>query len=53
MVKFVKFVAAAIIIFAFIFGAIIGWKIVDNIRQDVRKDLQGSFKESLCEYGKR
>jgi hypothetical protein len=53
MVKLVKFIAAAIIIFAFILCAITGWIIVDNIRQDVRKDLQGSFKESLCEYGKR
>jgi len=53
MNKFIKFIAAGIIIVAFIFGAIIGWKIFDNIRQDVRKDLQESFENSLKKHGKR
>lgn len=49
----IKIVSVAIIILAFIFSALIGWKVIDNIRQTVRKDLQTSFRESICEYGKR
>jgi hypothetical protein len=53
MNKLIKFISAAIIILAFIFGAIITWKVIDNIRQEVRLDLQTTFKDSLSEYGKR
>jgi hypothetical protein len=52
MNKLIKFISAAIIILAFIFGAITAWKIVDNIRQDYRQELQTSFKDSLTEHGK-
>jgi hypothetical protein len=53
MNKLIKFVSAAIIILAFTFGAIIAWKIADNIRQELRQDLQETFKGSLKEYGKK
>jgi hypothetical protein len=53
MNKLIKFISAAIIILAFLFGAIITWKVLDNIRQEVRLDLQTSFKDSLKEHGKR
>jgi hypothetical protein len=53
MNKPIKFISAAIIILAFVFGAIITWKVIDNIRQEVRSDLQNTFKDSLSEYGKR
>jgi hypothetical protein len=53
MNKFIKFISALIIILAFIFGAIIIWKVIDNIRQEVRLDLQTTFKDSLKEHGKR
>jgi hypothetical protein len=52
MNKFIKFSSAAIIILAFLFGAIITWKVIDNIRQEVRLDLQTTFKNSLKEHGK-
>jgi hypothetical protein len=53
MNKLIKIISAAIIILAFIFGAIITWKVFDNIHQEVRTDLQTTFKNSLKEYGKR
>ena len=53
MNKFIKFISAAIIIIALIFGAVITWKVTDNIRQSIRLDLQTSFKDSLSEHGKR
>jgi hypothetical protein len=53
MNKFIKFISAAIIIIALIFGAVIAWKVTDNIRQSLHQDLQESFKDSLKEYGKR
>jgi archaellin len=53
MNRAIKGISAGIIIIAFVFGAIVAWKIVDNIRQSFRQGLQESFKESLNEYGKR
>ena len=53
MNKFIKLISAGIIILALVLGAIVTWKIVDNIRQTVRLDLQTSFKDSLSEHGKR
>ena len=53
MNKFIKLISAGIIILALVLGAIVTWKIVDNIRQSVRQDLQGTFKNSLELYGKR
>jgi len=53
MNKLIKIISAAIIILALILGVIVTWKIVDNIRQSVRQDLQGTFKNSLELYGKR
>jgi archaellin len=53
MNKAIKGISAGIIIIAFVFGAVIAWKVIDNIRQSFRQDLQESFKESLNEYGKR
>jgi hypothetical protein len=53
MSKIIKIISAAIIILAFIFGAIVAWKIADSIRQYVRQELQVTFKESLKEYGKK
>lgn len=52
MNKLIKYIAAAIIIFILGLSLIAGWKVTENIRQSFRKDLQDSFKESLCEYGK-
>ena len=53
MNKFIKLISAGIIILALVLGAIVTWKIVDNIRQTVRLDLQTSLKDSLSEHGKR
>jgi hypothetical protein len=53
MNKLIKIVSAAIIILGLVLGIIVTWKIVDNIRQSVRQDLQGTFKNSLEQYGKR
>ena len=53
MNKFIKLISAGIIILALVLGTIVTWKIVDNIRQSVRLDLQTSFKNSLSEHGKR
>jgi len=52
MNKLIKIISAAIIILALTLGVIVTWKIVDNIRQSVRLELQESFKESLKMYGK-
>jgi len=52
MNKFIKYIAAAIIIIALTFGAIIAWKVLDNIHHSFRQDLQESFKDSLKQYGK-
>ena len=53
MNKLIKIVSAAIIILGLVLGIIVTWKIVDNIRQSVRQDLQCTFKNSLEQYGKR
>jgi hypothetical protein len=53
MNKFIKFISVGIIILALALGAIVTWKIVENIRQSVHQDLQGTFKNSLEQYGKR
>ena len=53
MNRFVKYIAAGIIILALILAFIAGWKVTDNIRQSIRLDLQTSFKDSLSEHGKR
>ena len=56
MNKLIKIISAAIIILALTLGVIVTWKIVNNIRQSVRQDLQvlqGTFKNSLELYGKR
>lgn len=53
MTKFIKFISAGIIILALVLGIIVTWKIVDNIRLELRQDLQESFKESLSEHGKK
>ena len=52
MNKLIKIISTAIIILALTLGVIVTWKIVDNIRQSVRHDLQGTFKDSLELYGK-
>lgn len=52
MNKFIKLISVGIIILALALGTIVTWKIVNNIRQSVRLDLQESFKESLKMYGK-
>lgn len=52
MNNIIKLISAGIIIVALALGAITTWKIVNNIRQSVRLDLQESFKESLKMYGK-
>jgi hypothetical protein len=53
MIKWTKYIAAGIIILALLFGALVGCKVIDHIRQSIRTDLQGSFKDTLTEYGKR
>lgn len=53
MIKATKYIAAAIIILALPFGAIVGCKVIEHIRQSIRQDLQTSFKDTLIEYGKR
>ena len=53
MNRFIKYVAAAIIIITFIISVIVAWKVLDNIHFSVREDLQKSFAESLKQYGKR
>ena len=53
MNRVIKGISISIIIIAFLFGCLIAWKIVDNISQELRQDLYGSFKESLNEYGKK
>ena len=53
MNKLIKIISAAIIILALTLGVIVTWKIVNNIRQSVRQDLQCTFKNSLEQYGKR
>ena len=53
MTKLIKFISAGIIILALVLGAIVAWKVTDNIRQTIRLDLQTSFKDSLSEHGKR
>jgi len=53
MYKLIKIISVGIIILALTLGVIVTWKIVDNIRQSVRQDLQGTFKNSLELYGKR
>ena len=52
MNKLIKFISAAIIILALLFGAIITWEILDSIHHEVKADLQESFKDSLKKYGK-
>jgi predicted PurR-regulated permease PerM len=53
MNKLIKIISVGIIILALTLGVIVTWKIVDNIRQSVRQDLQGTFKNCLELYGKR
>jgi hypothetical protein len=53
MIKVTKYIAAGIIILALIFGALVGCKVLEHIRQSIRLDLQTSFKDTLSEYGKR
>jgi hypothetical protein len=53
MNKYIKFISAGIIIIAVALGAVVIWKIADNIRQEVRLELQTTFKDSLKEHGKR
>jgi hypothetical protein len=53
MNKLIKFIAASIIIFTFILGAIVGWKIVDSICQETYQDAQCPFSSSRKDYGKR
>jgi hypothetical protein len=47
MNKAIKYISAAIITLAFIFSIIVGNKIVEHLRQDLRKE----FSESINKYG--
>ena len=53
MNKLIKIISVGIIILALTLGVIVTWKIVNNIRQSVRQDLECTFKNSLEQYGKR
>ena len=53
MTKFIKFIAAGIIILALVFGVIVGCKVTEHIRLSIRQDLQQAFKDELSKYGKR